>query len=519
MTSCAYSILVVLTALLVTISQFTSTILISDFSSTNITKSFESITVNYNMLVQQDNINFAGSAPSAFWRFAEKTEPPTKGDGIADTGPSLRGMIPWADASRRRKLRFYEGPAVVLDARVACIRPGLSDTTLGDPEDPNGGVGRFLRGNITLGTEYAALGASTAASNDEDFHDSTSFGCMLGVGSHHAFGSKGTSSICEVRCPQSLPGSSLFNQTSGSPYLIVKTEGKGLDTDGFVWEELVASDRGVWKSFSTRDDRRVLSLSVCFAQSAYGGVNVTMRGLSTRDEPTIAWNPSLSDTRDLGTISTLAVREHFGVTNKNLSLPERGVMSLDVRMSQPVDYRLFLPGFGRYFDTLLLGFNDDMPTRKVSAAHDTVIALFEQITDETDNPAYAMQTLFTILFQMQYYDRNYAFGAAGLANYDIGESVSIPVRWTGLCGTLAILALHLFVVFTTLALFLARTEVSLLGNYWPAVAQVVSDDTAPLLKQADGMRDKEVKKLMKGYAHEEGVLRERRNRRREFGAR
>ncbi|KAK8085400.1 hypothetical protein PG997_006671 [Apiospora hydei] len=413
MASCAYSILVVLTALLVTISQFTSTILLSDFSSTNITKSFESITVNYNMAEQQETINFVGSAPSAFWRFAEKTEPPTEGDGLVDTGPSLRGMIPWADASHRRKLRFYEGPAVVLDARVSCIRPGLSDTSLGDPDDPNGRVGRFLRGNITFGTEYAALRAGNA-SNREDFYGTTSFGCMLGVGSQHAFGSKASSSICQVYGPQYLPGTPLFGQSRGTPYLVIKSE--GIDTDAFVWEELVVSDRGAWKSFST---------------------------------------------------------------------PGRSSVLVPQRLLRP-------PGFGRWFDTLLLGYNDDIPSRMVSAAHDTLIALFEQITDETDNPAYAMQTLFTILFQMQYYDRSYAFGAAGLANYDMGESVPIPVRWIGLYWTFAILALHIFGVFTTLALFLARTEVSLLGNYWQAVAQVVSADTAALLRQADGMRDKEV---------------------------
>ncbi|KAK8045451.1 hypothetical protein PG993_005475 [Apiospora rasikravindrae] len=111
---------------------------------------------------------------------------------------------------------------------------------------------------------------------------------------------------------------------------------------------------------------------------------------------------------------------------------------------------------------------------------------------------------------MQYYDRSYAFDAAGLANYDMGER---------LCGTFAILALHLFVILTTLILFLTRTDVSLVGNYWQAVAQVVSDDTAPLLSKAHGMRDKEVKTLMKEYANTEGVIRERGNRRKEFGPR
>ncbi|KAK6858020.1 hypothetical protein PG995_005719 [Apiospora arundinis] len=127
------------------------------------------------------------------------------------------------------------------------------------------------------------------------------------------------------------------------------------------------------------------------------------------------------------------------------------------------------------------GYDDYAPMYNTSSPHDTTTAIYEQITDETDNPASAIQTLFTMMFQMKYYGRSHAFGASGRANYDLGESVSIPVRWSGLYGTLTIVILHLVLVFLIAGLFSACTGVTLLGNYWQAVCQTVSEDTAPLL--------------------------------------
>ncbi|KAK6836181.1 hypothetical protein PG987_006676 [Apiospora arundinis] len=262
-----------------------------------------------------------------------------------------------------------------------------------------------------------------------------------------------------------------------------------------VWDELVLGDRGAWKTLSAQDGLHILSISVCFTQTPHVGVNVTMRGLSSRDEPTISWLPSLSGPTGIGNMSTLAVREHYGVTNKLLSLPERGIMSLDLEISEKKSTEIF-DVFRDWSELFIMGYNGYGPGYNTSSPHDTTIAIFHHIIDQTDNPAYAIQTLFTMLFQMKYYDRSYAFAASGRANYDLGESVSIPVRWTGLYGTLAIVILHLAVVFLIAGLFSARTEVTLLDSYWQAVAQIVSVDTAPLLQQADDMRDDDVKNLL-----------------------
>jgi hypothetical protein len=51
-------------------------------------------------------------------------------DGISDTGPTLRAFLPFADGQTRSSVQTYSGNAAVLDSRVLCMRPDISNVTV-----------------------------------------------------------------------------------------------------------------------------------------------------------------------------------------------------------------------------------------------------------------------------------------------------------------------------------------------------------------------------------------------------
>jgi hypothetical protein len=48
------------------------------------------------------------------------------GDGISDTGMTLRALLPIVSQETRSMLQSYKGQATVFDSRVTCIRPYLT---------------------------------------------------------------------------------------------------------------------------------------------------------------------------------------------------------------------------------------------------------------------------------------------------------------------------------------------------------------------------------------------------------
>ncbi|KAK8076638.1 hypothetical protein PG994_003910 [Apiospora phragmitis] len=120
------------------------------------------------------------------------------------------------------------------------------------------------------------------------------------------------------------------------------------------------------------------------------------------------------------------------------------------------------------------------------------------------------------------FDQSYSWEYNSTATYIIAEDKSIPTTRTGLLIVIAMVTAHLAVLGTTVFLFLRRTEATMLGNAWQSVAQVVSDDTLPILDQAGDLRDKEVKKALAESGEgtqRAGVIRRRKNGRVQFGER
>ncbi|KAF2818734.1 hypothetical protein CC86DRAFT_432790 [Ophiobolus disseminans] len=129
-----YHICIMAACLLITTSvlQFSSTILLSDLKVGpligNRVASEVRTSIPYTGDVEKISRDFAWTTnPPLFPPFGEYFEPPSEVEtGIADTGVILRAFLPFADAKTRNSLAYYEGNALVLDARVSCQAPMLT---------------------------------------------------------------------------------------------------------------------------------------------------------------------------------------------------------------------------------------------------------------------------------------------------------------------------------------------------------------------------------------------------------
>ncbi|KAI1424330.1 hypothetical protein F5Y12DRAFT_785467 [Xylaria sp. FL1777] len=85
--------------------------------------------------------------------FGEYREPIQSKSGVDDTGYLYRAFLPFQEAELRSNLASFQGPAFVVDSRVSCQKPVLSDLKL-DATTPLGSAQYLgsLTGNLTNST-------------------------------------------------------------------------------------------------------------------------------------------------------------------------------------------------------------------------------------------------------------------------------------------------------------------------------------------------------------------------------
>jgi hypothetical protein len=122
-----------------TISQFTSTILLSDLNRGQVIgfAGEHKIPTGFNLSTYKLNPN----GPSNYWstspalfptfaEYAEYAEPASSQRHVADTGRTLRALLPLPSDTSRFSVHNYTGTALTWDARVACFAPLFSDLSL-----------------------------------------------------------------------------------------------------------------------------------------------------------------------------------------------------------------------------------------------------------------------------------------------------------------------------------------------------------------------------------------------------
>lgn len=125
--------------------------------------------------------------------------------------------------------------------------------------------------------------------------------------------------------------------------------------------------------------------------------------------------------------------------------------------------------------------------------HRAHVGLFQDILAHTGgNAALALQALFFTLMQMAYADYAAEFDVPARAAVVFSREAIMPVRWRGFVGFCAVTAAHITLVFYMAIIFIIKTRVSMLGNAWHAIGQVVELAGAETVNNATRRTDKEV---------------------------
>ncbi|BCS21740.1 uncharacterized protein APUU_22172S [Aspergillus puulaauensis] len=505
------ALLVVVEAAVIVASQFLSTILISDFMNSRFTDA-DNFTQVGGAIDYYGRVSFWWKMPpTSSWTFAEMSEPFSDGPNYHDTGHTYRAFLPFDDEAPRKDLRRFRGPAQVIDYRVFCVQPFLHDMTL----NPLGADG--LSGQVAIDAPYHQLpGLPT--------NQFVNFTCKL-PSPYIRERMWGEGSLCFPQLPENWTVQlaeplveTIENRwpSFANMFLVLDSLDHGARISNYQGLAIpgphveVARKDGPWAIVNNGSDVEALRVSACFTDFHAAEFIVEMNSSWEGLEPKLTWDLEADGH------NTEPSRRQLGVSRSPQSLRERGVLAL-IMHSQRNDSDLdtqdqgedqglvtpqqSVPGFlsglppeNKYdeanFDTgLLLSKGDVSDVLRADVSH---VDLFQDALHDTDSPALASQGLLTRAAQMAYYKDLVRDNTTESARTAFSTIASIPMQWTGFIVAVSLVAAHVTILLIILVIFIFSTHHSLLGHYWQAIAQVVSEDTIRVLEQADAMKDDEV---------------------------
>lgn len=506
------------------IAQFTSTILLQDFSERAIPLPRNTSTLTYgfhsNAAVSIVNAGQSGSfwnvGPSVFPRFAEIGESVAPTEGVIDTGPSKRAFLPFPRSLSRSVLRSFSGPTRIMKSRFVCVRPSLSGLALGFVNESEPELFRFVTGTVAVGVNTSVL---TPTGFDTTL-PSVNFNCTIILPSqgNSQVNQLWRASLCLIDTMGSINTGSDDNSGFTATFLIFNTTGLtaenwelgSLEGWGITHNEAWTTATGAAGDFAL-----ILSASLCFTDALDGTLdeayNVTLQSQIDFVEP-----PLELDIFNIANapVSNKVLQMVCGNACTSMDTHERGIFTLEPpenmtsgRLNQ-TSYLVDAMARGFYADndrwaganrTLILAMN----SHGINRGH---VAVLGTILRRTQNPALALQYLFTAVAQMAFYDVMPFFNAEGQASTVFSDRFVVPTRWTGFAIVAALVCVHIAMLGGVVLIFMLQTRMSLIGNSWMAVAQVVERNTEETLEKASMMTDSEVREWLVSEGKDECVM-------------
>jgi hypothetical protein len=543
---CSGSILINLLTLLLSLTtlllQFSSTILLSriGLGYLPVERALEQTYYGFDNAgasIYQDsaNISFLHSTPVGYPAFAEYTfndsrtylggqfsrgYEPLSGPNIRDTGTVLRAFLPIRDANERNLTIKYEGNATVLDTRVVCMKPNL--TNIGWFHDdisprlfgradvdtkPRGYIrdGRSQLDNKTSLTFDCGFLASTAdnytAMNKEwplavctgkyldwaqgmlIFKTSLWVHWLVGI------------LMAEADSPSGI--NSIMSDTSRTrTYLIINGTytAKATDMeDSDVWQSLTLTNTSskdigyVWPTETV-----TVQVTLCMTAFTAREMKIpAIRQTSFPAEPTLSW--------DVGK-GNWAADDVMRQLDTGLSVQERGLFDLELwsydeigDWEEPEEYSSRISGDFATVEALDQ-VQDYIYATQVNKAQFTV---FAQMAAFTGSPALALQAFFTTLCATAYYDRIVTFDKSAPSTRVSLTQVTRPLGWASYIVVLTVLLVHLLLVTTVTFMFFRAGKLVQMGNAWAAVSHPLGPETEAWIRDVDTLDDKTVKKWLK----------------------
>lgn len=163
-------ILMICLFVLVTASQFASTLLVTDLREFTILSLEKNISYGFTfgaineatsrgmtpLPLRTDGLEYWSRAPSQSEIFAEYSEPGVSSDELDDTGTVLRAFLPFSTKAQRESIQSFNGIARIIDTHFVCVRPKFT--------------AKYCRSQHLQGVWYLCLNATVDLSNFPPYH-------------------------------------------------------------------------------------------------------------------------------------------------------------------------------------------------------------------------------------------------------------------------------------------------------------------------------------------------------------
>ncbi|OJD29427.1 uncharacterized protein BKCO1_8100024 [Diplodia corticola] len=507
--------------------QFSSTILLSDLYPGVVRGNAGAQEVSYGLSeglqakLGSDSMGNPWTFKPPFWpSFAEYAEPAIEAPGMADTGFTLRAFLPFETAQSRLAVGNYSGPATIIPSRVTCFKPPLSKLAVHIAhEELSAG---FITGEIDFGeVQFELLGGCKSRPCRETPESTHAFNCTFNYGASSAY-REWAATLCVVE--DSL-GTHQFSRTSspyfGNGYLLINASGAVEDWYGLGQRnsgspsDLTPSsstDASAWTKFDTPSPGASVSSTLCYYNPSplnYHDVNAS-RDAPPAAEPRFRWTSTNTTTTTPAHYDTASVRKQLGAATppRSLTHQARGILTLSHWAAAPHTPSTPPPPllFPQQHPVNAINSSYTLcqqcvrqPSRSANTdantpVHHTLTTLFQDVlllaatSGDDDNPARALQALFTTVAQAAYYALASEFdvvarnasvaafigGGSDSGNGGSGGSggIAMPRRWRGFAVVAGMVVGHFACGGVVVGVFLGGCRCSMVGQVWGCVAQV-----------------------------------------------
>ncbi|KAL0933605.1 uncharacterized protein CTRU02_210404 [Colletotrichum truncatum] len=534
-------LVIMLLAVTTIAAQFSSSLLVSDFEERRVV-SFTRPELNAYTLMRRDHsreglaeavagyaYNYWYQRPRFAETFAEFNEPPAEGEGLDDTGPSVRAFLPVASQEVRESLLEFQGMARVMDSRVICMRPELTNLSVCKTEGYN--ISASLCGSVRLDRTVAAAKAGLDWSDDMNFN----FSCPItGLGNDYTW------QICGERYLEWTNFEwSLYNNSRTTAVRLLWDAGKiqwSSVTRNATATELNTTTSGPWTrkslhisnpdsndGYYAKEADISFQMTMCasflVSKDSIQYLNVSASSSSNRTEQTYKWNVAdevynTSDVRlQLGAVKDASHLSHGD--RQILTISRDSLEASTAEAREGVHWQKYdgspawvwfygrLRDFKRTSPKSIVFCPDCTSQEWTDAGTAEVIytRLFEDTIADTGSPARALQVVDFTRTRAVYYDfmsiysPNLDAPGADTAGFVMYQPTLIPWRFRGYAILMSTLLVFL-VAFTAAAVLFRPTQFSFPENAWHTVAQISkSPELSSLLRESAMATDDEVERL------------------------
>ncbi|KAI2628311.1 hypothetical protein GGS21DRAFT_527323 [Xylaria nigripes] len=518
--------------------QFSSTILLSDLQNFTIIGDHRQIQVPSLLYYNADDFIFQIRSPlyllkrptySTFGEVQRKSNSTPNSYGMSDTGLIQRGFLPFSNEQNRTSVRKYDGNAMVLNSRAACMRPVIQGKygVLSDNDPSNIGWGGFYTGELHYDSSLDEAHANWTSSCLPGECGTVPYNCMVPgstSGQYETF-------VCGLSRPGQNPVMWTFHPlwtptdmpwaVNTSAFLVMSSNMRDDD-----WHQITDAQslpqgepHDEWQSFEMIPGRFV-NMTLCFLGTTLERKFVTMNSSGNLREPEV---PGAEISKKYNTTD---VRTLYGFDGSRKSAAERGILDMTI-IDGPRDG----PASGPAYKTLSYADADNITTAQfTSALLDIVLydqatlvistnqtiafcrfcyavsestvdlqlaLLLSDIIGESKRAADALVTYVTVIGVAVYYDYFKSLVTPQESGVTMTTDVQIPGQCSkygcrGFIPVTILIVIHLLYVTVIAVLYARQAQYSRYGNVWHTASQLIPGELRGSWEKSNNASDSAV---------------------------